>query len=224
MQRLFDIFFSGLALLGLAPLLLPICLLLRCTGEGEVFFLQERVGKGGKKFKVYKFATMLKNSPFIGQGTITVNNDPRILPLGHFLRKTKINELPQLLNILCGDMSIIGPRPLTQRGFDTFAESAQQAVIQVMPGLSGIGSIVFRSEESLLHKQADPRQFYENYISPYKGALEEWYVKNYNIFTYFLLIGLTVWVVLFPKSKAVWRVFGSLPQPGAELAHEFSQC
>ena len=99
MERFFDIFFSGLALLLLSPLLLPILMTLRLSGEGEVFFLQERVGKGGERFKLFKFATMLKDSPNIGTGTVTMKGDPRVLPVGIFLRKTKINELPQLLNI-----------------------------------------------------------------------------------------------------------------------------
>ena len=97
MQRFFDIIFSGLALLVLSPLLIPVMLILRFTGEGEVFFIQQRVGLGGKEFGIYKFATMLKNSPSIGPGTVTVRDDPRILPFGKFLRKTKINELPQLI-------------------------------------------------------------------------------------------------------------------------------
>jgi lipopolysaccharide/colanic/teichoic acid biosynthesis glycosyltransferase len=218
MQRFFDIFLSALALLVLSPLLVPIAILLRLTGEGEVFFLQSRVGKGGKSFKLYKLATMLKNSPSVGTGTVTVKNDPRILPMGGFLRKTKLNELPQLLNILNGDMSIIGPRPLTQRCFDAFTPAAQHAVIQVRPGLSGIGSIVFRDEENMMHGHQDPAHFYDHVISPYKGALEEWYVANQCLWTYFMLIGLTVWVVLLPKSKAVGRVLGTLPKPGPELA------
>ena len=218
MQRFFDIIFSSIALLVLSPLLVPIAILLRLTGEGEVFFFQARVGKGGKIFKLYKFATMLKNSPSVGTGTVTVKNDPRILPMGGFLRKTKINELPQLLNILKGDMSIIGPRPQTQRCFDAFTPAAQQAVKQVLPGLSGIGSIMFRDEENLLHGHQNPAHFFDHVIAPYKGALEEWYVVNQGLWTYFMLIGLTVWVVLFPKSMAVWRVFGTLPKPGPELA------
>ncbi|MDQ3058653.1 MAG: sugar transferase [Pseudomonadota bacterium] len=217
MQRFFDIVFSGLALLVLSPLLVPIAVVLRLTGEGEIFFLQDRVGKGGKIFKLYKFATMLKNSPAMGTGTVTVKNDPRILPMGGFLRKTKINELPQLLNILKGDMSIIGPRPQTQRCFDAFTPDAQKAVIQVLPGLSGIGSIMFRDEENLLHGHQNPAHFFDHVIAPYKGALEQWYVKNQGLWTYFMLIALTVWVVLFPKSSAVWRVFDSLPKPGPEL-------
>lgn len=218
MQRFFDIFLSGLALLVLSPLLLPIALLLRLTGEGEVFFLQSRVGKSGKAFNLYKFATMLKASPSLGTGTVTVKHDPRILPMGHFLRKTKINELPQLLNILSGDMSVIGPRPQTQRCFDAFLPASQKAIVQVRPGLSGIGSIIFRDEENMLHGHQNPVHFYDHVISPYKGELEEWYVANQSMRTYFMLIGLTVWVVLMPQSKAVGRLLGNLPMPGPELA------
>lgn len=218
MQRIFDIALSGLALLALSPLLLPIALFLRFTGEGEIFFLQSRVGKNGKPFALYKFATMLKNSPSIGTGTVTLKDDPRILPAGKFLRKTKINELPQLLNILNGSMSIIGPRPQTQRCFDAFPQRSQEAIVKVRPGLSGIGSIVFRDEEEMMHGHQDPNYFYDQVIMPYKGALEEWYVHNQNLYTYFMLIGLTAWVVLFPSSKAVWSVFGNLPKPGPELA------
>ena len=218
MQRFFDIVFSSLALLVLSPLLVPVAILLRLTGEGEIFFLQERVGRGGKTFKIYKFATMLKNSPNVGTGTVTLRNDPRILPMGSFLRKTKLNELPQLLNILNGDMSVIGPRPQTRRCFDAFTPAVQQAVIQVRPGLSGIGSIIFRDEENMMYGHQDPAYFYDHVISPYKGVLEEWYVANQGLWTYFMLIGLTIWVVLFPHSKAVGRVLGTLPKPGPELA------
>ena len=221
MQRFFDILFSGLALLALSPLLVPIAIVLRLTGEGEVFFMQERVGKDRRIFKLHKFATMLKNSPAIGTGTVTVRNDPRVLPVGRFLRKTKINELPQLLNILKGDMSVIGPRPQTRRCFDAFPPAAQKAIQEVLPGLSGIGSIMFRDEENLLHGHADARHFYDHVVAPYKGALEEWYVKNQGLRTYFTLIVLTLWVVLFPRSSAVWHVFDTLPKPEPELARAF---
>jgi lipopolysaccharide/colanic/teichoic acid biosynthesis glycosyltransferase len=224
MQRLFDIVLSGLALLVLSPLLLPIAVLLRLTGEGEVFFLQSRVGKGGKAFQLYKFATMLKASPNMGTGTVTVKNDPRILPMGHILRKTKINELPQLLNILKGDMSVVGPRPQTQRCFDAFLPASQKSIVQVRPGLSGIGSIIFRDEENMLHEQADSVHFYDNVITPYKGALEEWYVANQGPRTYLLCIGVTAWVVMNSDSNMVWRVFDSLPQPPDELAPLLKWC
>jgi len=218
MQRLFDIIFSGFALLVLSPLLIPIVILLRFSGEGEIFFVQQRVGKDGKKFGLLKFATMLKNSPNMGTGTVTVKHDPRILPMGHFLRKTKINELPQLLNILKGDMSVIGPRPQAQRCFDAFSTDVQGEIIKVRPGLSGIGSIVFRDEENLLHGARDQVGFYDNVIAPYKGEVEKWYIRNQGLMNYFLLIFLTVWVVLFPRSRIVWSTLPDLPKPPPELS------
>lgn len=213
MQRILDIVFSGLALLLLSPLLLPIALLLRLTGEGEIFFLQERVGKDGKPFKLYKFATMLKNSPNIGTGTVTVKNDPRVLPMGRFLRKTKINELPQLLNILSGSMSVVGPRPQARKNFEAFPPKLQQLIVKVKPGLSGLGPIIFRGEEDILADHAGTIDFYEKVIAPYKGEVEAWYVNHQTSFTYFAVILVTIWVVLFPSSSAVWRVFKGLPVP-----------
>lgn len=217
-QRFLDIVLSAVALLVLSPLLIPIVIALRLTGEGEVFFIQPRVGRRGRMFGLYKFATMLKNSPSMGTGTITLRDDPRILPIGRFLRKTKINELPQLLNVLKGDMSIVGPRPQTRRCFEAFPQRAQQAILQVRPGLSGIGSIIFRAEEALMHGHSDPAKFYDEVIAPYKGALEEWYVENQGLRTYVLGIALTVWVVLVPRSVITWSAFKTLPKPPAELA------
>lgn len=217
MQRLLDILLSGLALVVLAPLLLPIMLVLRLTGEGEVFYVQQRIGRGGKPFGLYKFATMLKNSPSLGTGTVTVKGDPRVLPVGRFLRKTKINELPQLLNIFKGDMSIIGPRPQTRRCFDAFPARSQAEIIKVRPGLSGIGSIVFRDEEELMHASQDPERFYDEVIMPYKGALEEWYVAHQGLLTYLAAIFTTACVVIFPTSAVTWRLFPTLPKPPREL-------
>lgn len=213
MQRFFDVLFSGLALLVLSPLLLPIVVLLRLTGEGEIFFLQERIGKDGKPFKLFKFATMLKNSPSIGTGTVTIKNDPRVLPMGKFLRKTKINELPQLLNIFLGDMSVVGPRPQAHRCFNAFPIELQRVIVQAKPGLSGIGSIVFRREEDILADYAGSVEFYDNVIAPYKGEIEAWYVDHQNMFDYFAVILVTMWVVLLPSSNVVWRVFKDLPAP-----------
>ena len=217
MDRFFDILFSWIALLLLSPLLLLIVIILRLTDEGEVFFLQERIGKGGKKFKLFKFATMLKNSPNIGTGTITMRADPRVLPVGKFLRKTKINELPQLLNIFFGDMSVIGPRPLTTQTFGAYSESTQRLIKQVRPGLSGLGSIIFCGEEEIMHGTTASLDFYENVIAPYKGALEEWFVSNKSLYIYFVAIFITAWVVLIPSTKIVWRIFKDLPEPPTEL-------
>lgn len=217
MQRFFDIIFSGLALLILSPLLIPIAVLLRFTGEGEVFFLQERVGKDAKPFKLFKFATMLKNSPSMGTGTVTLKCDPRVLPVGNLLRKTKINELPQLLNILIGDMSLVGPRPQTNRCFMAFPRELQQIIIKVKPGLSGLGSIVFRGEENILADHLNSVEFYDQVIAPYKGQVEAWYVNHQTLTNYFAVIIVTILVVFFPASGAVWRVFNELPVPPRSL-------
>ena len=225
MERFFDIFFSALALLVLSPLLILIALILRFSGEGEIFFLQERVGKEGQAFRLIKFATMLKDSPNIGTGTVTMKGDPRVLPVGKFLRKTKINELPQLFNIFFGDMSVIGPRPLTAQTFGSYSSKTQEIVIKVRPGLSGIGSIIFRGEEEIMHGESASINFYNNIIAPYKGSLEEWFVCNKNICIYFLAIFITIWAVIFPGTKIAWRAFKNLPEPPLELkkALKFTQ-
>jgi len=216
--RFFDIFFSALALILLSPIFIVVSIVLKLTGEHEVFYIQDRVGKDGKMFGLIKFATMLKNSPNIGTGTVTVKRDPRILPAGHFLRKTKINELPQLINILKGDMSIIGPRPQTPRCFAAFPQSSKDAIVQVKPGLSGIGSIVFRDEENMLDQpDIDRVKFYDDIIAPYKGELEEWYIKHQDLYTYFMLIALTVWVVIFSDSHIYRKIFKDLPKVPKEL-------
>jgi lipopolysaccharide/colanic/teichoic acid biosynthesis glycosyltransferase len=216
-ERFFDILFSGLALLFLSPLLVPIVIILRFSGEGEVFFLQERIGKNGKLFKLFKFATMLKDSPNLGTGTVTMRGDPRVLPVGKFLRKTKINELPQLLNIFFGDMSVIGPRPLTTQTFGSYSPATQNVVKQVRPGLSGVGSIIFRGEEEIMHGATASVDFYDAVIAPYKGALEEWFVSNKSLYIYFMAIFTTIWAVLFSKTKVAWIVFKDLPEPPEEL-------
>lgn len=218
MQRILDIVFSSLALLILLPLLVPVAIALRLTGEGEVFFIQERIGLDGKIFGLIKFATMLKNSPNIGTGTVTLKDDPRVLPFGRWLRRTKINELPQLINILTGDMSIIGPRPQTRRCFEAFPLRSRQQIVKVRPGLSGIGSIVFRDEEELMNSSVDPDAFYDRIVMPYKGELEEWYVANRGLKVYLACIFATGWVVLFPSLAIVWRLFPDLPRPPPELA------
>lgn len=217
MQRFFDIIFASLALLVLTPLMIPIMILLRLTGEGEVFFLQERVGRKGASFKLFKFATMLKNSPSMGTGTVTLKNDARILPMGHFLRRTKINELPQLINILLGHMSVVGPRPQTPRCFQAFPPATQGVIVHVRPGLSGLGPIVFRGEEDLLSGEDHSEVFYDQVIAPYKAEIEMWYVRHQTMGTYFAVIGVTAWVIFRPNSDLVWRIFKSLPPPPLEL-------
>jgi len=218
MQRLFDLVISGLSILVLSPLLLPIILLLRITGEGEVFFSQERMGKGGSLFSLHKFATMLKDSPNIGSGTLTVQNDPRILPLGNFLRKTKINELPQLFNVLKGDMSIVGPRPQSARNFSAFSEDVQKNIMLVSPGLTGLGSIFFSDEEAMLTSAVNHDEFYDSVIMPYKGQLETWYVNHASILIDLKVVYVTALKIIFPKLKLnLSNFFGGMPNPPNEL-------
>ena len=218
-KRFFDILASIIALLILSPVLVPIAIILKCTGEGYIFYLQKRIGYKNKYFDIMKFATMLKNSPNLGTGSITLRNDPRVLPMGKFLRKTKINELPQILNVLKGEMSIVGPRPLVDRTFSAYPEEIRFKVYDSKPGITGIGSVVFRDEEELISKATiPPHEFYEKVIAPYKGELEIWYNKHRGFGVDLKIILLTVWVVLFPQSKLMYKVFDNLPQPN--LKHE----
>ena len=201
-------------------MLIPVIIGLLLTGEHYVFYLQERIGYMNKPFFIYKFATMLKESPNIGTGLHTTLNDPRVLPMGNFLRKTKINELPQLFNIFLGSMSIVGPRPLVDKTFEPYSEIVKKQIYNVKPGLSGIGSIIFRDEENLLSNSEIPiDEFYKVYISPYKGELELWYQKNVSFYTDSMIIFLTIWTVLFPQSNLVYKVFKDLPPKPNQLAN-----
>ena len=217
MKRFFDIVLSGLALVFFLPLFLLVIVTLRFTGEGEIFFLQKRLGINGRVFRLFKFATMLKNSPNCGNRTVTMKDDPRILPVGKFLRKTKINELPQLINIFIGDMSIVGPRPLTEEAFDSYPDTVQSVVRQVRPGLSGIGSIIFRNEEDIMQGKSATLDFYIKVIAPYKGSLEVWFVANQSLRLYFLVIIVTIIVVFSKKTGLPWKIFSDLPKPPDQL-------
>jgi len=219
MIRLFDILISILALTILSPLFLIVIFFLRFTGEGEIFYLQKRVGKNGIEFGLLKFATMVKNSTKIGAKEITLPNDPRVLPFGKFLRKTKINELPQIWNVLKGDISIVGPRPMVPNTYKNYPAGDQKILNTVSPGLTGIGSIMFRDEEKLLENKTNAMEFYKSNIIPYKSSIEVWYVKNRSILMYFKIIFLTAWVILFPKSTLVRKSFSSLPEQPNFLKH-----
>lgn len=211
MKRFLDIVISFLALVLLLPFLLPVIVILRFTGEGEIFYIQERAGRDGKTFGLYKFATMLKNSPNIGAGEITVRGDPRVLTFGRFLRKTKLNELPQLWNIFIGDMSIVGPRPMVLNTYTHYPEMVRDKLNTIRPGLTGIGSIVFRDEERYLVDLDEPMEFYKKHIIPYKGELEVWFVENNTLWLYIKIIFVTAWVVIFPSSTIADKAFIGIP-------------
>ena len=213
-KRLLDIIISLLALIILSPLLLPIIIILRFSAEGYVFYFQDRIGKDRVNFKIIKFATMLKDSPNLASGSITLSGDWRVTKPGKFLRKTKINELPQIINILKGDISLVGPRPLVTKTFTAYNEDVQSKIYNVKPGLTGIGSIIFRDEESIISavKNEDPHEFYKRIIAPYKGELEMWYQSNNSFFLDLQLIFMTAWVILVPKSKLYEKWFKDLPK------------
>ena len=210
LKRIIDILIALIALLLLSPILIPTIIILFFSGEREVFYFQKRIGQRGKAFFIWKFATMVKDSPNIGTGEITLRNDPRVTKFGAILRKTKINELPQIFNVLKGEMSIVGPRPLMEVSYNIYSKEQQDEIYKSKPGITGVGSLIFRDEERILSAAADPREMY-NSIFPYKAALEIWYLKNAGIYVDFLIIFLTAFAILFPKKNPVNVVFKSLP-------------
>lgn len=220
MYRLFkrscDIIISGILLIILAPLLIPIMIGLKLTGEGYIFYKQKRVGYKNQPFLIWKFATMLKDSPNMTGGIMTTNKDPRITPMGGFLRKSKINELPQLINIFKGDMSIVGPRPVMPISFEVYPSEIRENIYNSIPGLTGIGSIIFRDEDVLINdvkaRGGDSWDFYKNTIYPFKGNLEIWYQNHKSIFLDLQLIFITAWVIFRPKSRIYEKLFKTLPK------------
>ena len=215
MPRIIDVLLSILALLVLLPLFIPIVAILLLTGEHKVFYSQTRIGYKNQNFKILKFATMLSNSSNMGSGSLTLKNDPRVLPFGSFLRKTKINELPQILNIIIGDLSIVGPRPQMKVDFEKYSDEVQRKIYNVRPGLTGIGSIVFRDEESLISvasEKENPHDYYKRVIAPYKGELEIWYQENCNLILDFQLIFMTAWAIVSPETRLYEKWFHDLPK------------
>jgi lipopolysaccharide/colanic/teichoic acid biosynthesis glycosyltransferase len=213
-KRLSDVVVASLAVLLLFVLLLPIVVWLRFSAEGKVFYRQRRVGFRNRDFYIWKFATMLQASPQMGTGSLTLRNDPRVTRPGRFLRKTKINELPQLLNVLTGDMSLVGPRPQMQEDFEVFPTHVRHKIYNLKPGITGIGSIIFRDEERLISQPGrDPKAFYAAHIAPYKGAVELWYLENCSFVTDFKIMLITIGVVVFPNFGYWQKAFPGIPKP-----------
>jgi lipopolysaccharide/colanic/teichoic acid biosynthesis glycosyltransferase len=155
---------------------------------------------------------MIPNSHNMTYGTMTIGNDPRITPIGRILRKLKIDELPQLWNVIKGDMSFIGPRPLDQSEFDCYVAEVKNKIYSVKPGITGIGSIIFRNEDKILsHPSISPSVLYKELIAPYKGQLELWYLENQSFYVDFMLLLLTLVAIFVPNNGLVYKVFPSLP-------------
>lgn len=191
-KRAFDILCSFLGLTVLSPVLLVVSVLVAVTSPGGVFFRQERIGKDGKPFRIFKFRSMRKDNAGL---KITTGNDSRITPVGRFLRKSKIDELPQLINVLVGDMSFVGPRPEVADYVNLYTPYQRQ-VLLVRPGITGLASIRFRNENDLLTASDDPNRTYVEQIMPRKIDLDLEYIPHASIFYDIKLIFQTFAVVI----------------------------
>ena len=194
MIRFFDIIFSALGLVVLAPVFAVISLKIRLGSKGGSFYIQERIGKDGKAFGLYKFRTMRIGAD--NEGLLTVGeHDQRITRIGHFLRKTKMDELPQLLNVLKGEMSLVGPRPEVRKYVELYTE-AQRKVLSVRPGITDYGSIEYVNENELLSQADDPERTYIEKVMPDKIKLNMRYLEHYTVSEYFKIIFLTLIKIL----------------------------
>lgn len=179
-KRLFDILASGLGLVVLAIPMLIISLIIKLDSEGEVLFKQERVGLNGVPFKIFKFRTMVADAPSKGR-EITVGADSRITKVGNVLRKAKLDELPQLINVFIGDMSLVGPRPEVPRYVAMYSPE-QRSVLMIRPGITDLASIEYRDESKVLAESSDPEKTYVEEIMPHKLKLNAEYIKNLGLF------------------------------------------
>ncbi len=190
MTRLFDILFSLVGLVILSPIFIVIYILIRVESKGGGFYSQERVGKNGTTFKLLKFRSMRTGAD--KQGLITVGgHDSRITRMGYFIRKYKIDELPQLLNVLKGDMSLVGPRPEVMKYVDMYTDE-QRRVLDIKPGITDYASIEYSDENVILGQADDPDKVYVEQIMPDKIRLNMRYIENHNLMEYFKIIFLTI--------------------------------
>lgn len=188
LKRGLDSVVAGIGLTLLMPLFLLIALLVKLDSPGSVFFAHERVGRYGRKFKVLKFRTMVQDAPKRG-GAITAGHDPRITRIGRILRKTKLDELPQLWNVLKGEMSLVGPRPEVEKYVKLWEPTLRELVLSVRPGITGLTQIRYRHEEALLAQQPDPEKYYRETLLPLKLASDVEYVQRRSLaFDLYLLI------------------------------------
>lgn len=198
MKRLFDIVASLTGLIIFAPVMLIIAIVVKMTSPGPVLFSQKRLTKGMKEFNIYKFRSMVSNE-FREKNTVQIKgSSSEITPIGKFMRKTKLDELPQFWNILKGDMSFIGPRPELPRRLKYY-NSRQKEIFSVRSGISSPASIVFSDEEYLMNQVEDPEKFYIEQIMPYKIELNLYYIENQNFFY-------DIWLIIATLLKIINRV------------------
>ena len=186
-KRLFDLLFALAGMLLLLPLFAVVAVWIKCDSKGPVFFRQERVGRFGRPFRIFKFRSMCLDAEAKGR-QITVGADPRITASGRFLRKSKLDELPQLLNVIAGEMSLVGPRPEVPRYVALYPSAVRARVLSVAPGITDFASIEFKDENSILGRAKDPDLAYINEIMPIKLAFYERYVSERSLWVDFILI------------------------------------
>ncbi len=196
-KRISDCLLAAMGLILALPLMAVIALLIKLDSPGSVFFAHERVGRHGRKFKVLKFRTMVQDAPKLG-GAITAEHDPRITRIGRLLRATKLDELPQLWNVLKGEMSLVGPRPEVERYVQLWEPELRELVLSVRPGITGLTQIRYRHEERLLAQQPDPEKYYREVLLPLKLASDAAYVRRRSLLFDFYLL-LRTFVALFQR-------------------------
>ncbi len=187
LKRSFDIVSSSVGLIILFPLIITIAMWIKLTSKGPILFCQTRVGLNGKNFSIFKFRTMTVNAEKKGL-SVTVGKDPRIITCGHFLRRYKLDELPQLVNVLFGTMSLVGPRPEVPEYMSEYPEDVRQKILSVRPGITDKASIEFTNEAEILATSQNPRASYINDIMPIKAKYYSEYVDNYSFATDILII------------------------------------
>lgn len=195
LKRLFDIAASAIGLLLLAPVLLGIAIWIKRDSPGPVFFRQERIGRHGQPFRIYKFRSMRQDNAGL---QITVGEDARITRSGRFIRAYKLDELPQLINVLLGDMSLVGPRPEVPRYVALYPAEVRAEVLSVRPGITDLASVQYRSESMLLAQSSNPEQTYVDTILPAKLALCRQYVRERSFWLDLRIIGMTLGILLKP--------------------------
>jgi len=189
-KRIFDFILSAFGIVMLSPIFLVITIWIKLDSTGSIFFRQLRIGRHGKSFNIYKFRTMFVNAESRGR-QITVREDPRITKSGRFLRRYKLDELPQLINVFVGDMSLVGPRPEVPRYVELFKD-AYDVILQVKPGITDYAAFAFRNEEEILKKYNDPEEGYIKEILPQKIELYNKYLREMGLWTDLKLILLTL--------------------------------
>ena len=199
MKRILDALVAGVGLLVLAPILIPLAILISIESPGGPFFRQVRIGRGGVEFKINKFRTMASRKA-AERGTFDIGDISRVTGLGRLLRRTKTDELPQLWNVLIGDMSLVGPRPEVPEWTKVYPER-WKVVLSVRPGITDSASIVFRNEEELLARAPDPTECYRNEILPRKLDLAEEYATNHTLLGDISIILRTVLAIVRPASS-----------------------